>query len=553
MADQKLTQLTALTAAADTDLLYIVDDVSGTPVERKITVSDLKASITPTVLEPSGDATGATDSAAINAAANVVGAHVVLASGDWHVTSVGLTTNDVWLQGEGVGTVLNTVTGGTGITVTGPGNLVVSDMHIKGGDLGIVVNGAYDSTFRDLLFTGQAAGGIQIDGDLATEQNYVNVTMRDVDGIGFALNRTTGIYTGSLYLDRVRLVEPPTTATHGFRFRSTAASASLNIAFLTQCVADNYAGDGCVFENCAQVFVSQSWFAINGTSPVGSAALRVDGGFQHSYVNCYTYSNLEGSASPSVVIEGAVTGVQLGGGHVFDGQPDTVALGVAGITEPGGFTLGTHRVQMVNNILADEPSKVALPAPPLPGYTGRPGEETFHRMLVNNAGPLATETLVLTFFTATKTELISAVEVMTNDGASGQTYCGYGLYEVDENGLLTLVAKAEQTSSPNLWNSGYQPIGGFDTKLGFTSPATYKKQAGQKYAVGALFVGTTAPKFLANIASNGEANSNVDISGTPLGMLSAQKSGQTTLGALGTTHTRASLSAYAWVPYFLLT
>jgi len=41
MASQKLTALTALTAPQPEDLAYIVDDVAGTPVERKITLANL--------------------------------------------------------------------------------------------------------------------------------------------------------------------------------------------------------------------------------------------------------------------------------------------------------------------------------------------------------------------------------------------------------------------------------------------------------------------------------------------------------------------------------
>jgi hypothetical protein len=41
MASQKLTALTALTTPDPADLTYIVDDVAGTPVERKITLADL--------------------------------------------------------------------------------------------------------------------------------------------------------------------------------------------------------------------------------------------------------------------------------------------------------------------------------------------------------------------------------------------------------------------------------------------------------------------------------------------------------------------------------
>ena len=38
MADKKVTQLTALTSPNDEDLLLLVDDPNGTPVNKKITV-----------------------------------------------------------------------------------------------------------------------------------------------------------------------------------------------------------------------------------------------------------------------------------------------------------------------------------------------------------------------------------------------------------------------------------------------------------------------------------------------------------------------------------
>lgn len=41
MADQKLTALTAMTSPTTDDLLYIVDDPSGTPASRKITLANL--------------------------------------------------------------------------------------------------------------------------------------------------------------------------------------------------------------------------------------------------------------------------------------------------------------------------------------------------------------------------------------------------------------------------------------------------------------------------------------------------------------------------------
>lgn len=41
MADQKITDLTALTGVADADLLAIIDDVAGTPVTKKVTIAEL--------------------------------------------------------------------------------------------------------------------------------------------------------------------------------------------------------------------------------------------------------------------------------------------------------------------------------------------------------------------------------------------------------------------------------------------------------------------------------------------------------------------------------
>lgn len=51
MADKKITQLTALTAPANTDLLLIVDDPSGTPVSKKIELGDIFGETAQTVFQ----------------------------------------------------------------------------------------------------------------------------------------------------------------------------------------------------------------------------------------------------------------------------------------------------------------------------------------------------------------------------------------------------------------------------------------------------------------------------------------------------------------------
>jgi hypothetical protein len=47
MADTKVTALTALSTAAGTDILYIVDDPGGSPASKKITVDDLLVGMAP--------------------------------------------------------------------------------------------------------------------------------------------------------------------------------------------------------------------------------------------------------------------------------------------------------------------------------------------------------------------------------------------------------------------------------------------------------------------------------------------------------------------------
>jgi len=56
MADRKITELAALTSANQKDLLYVVDDPSGTPVSKKISLYNLFGSV-PANTSISGTAT----------------------------------------------------------------------------------------------------------------------------------------------------------------------------------------------------------------------------------------------------------------------------------------------------------------------------------------------------------------------------------------------------------------------------------------------------------------------------------------------------------------
>lgn len=48
MADKRITQLDALTSLDNADLFVVVDDVSGTPVTKKITAANVKSGLAPT-------------------------------------------------------------------------------------------------------------------------------------------------------------------------------------------------------------------------------------------------------------------------------------------------------------------------------------------------------------------------------------------------------------------------------------------------------------------------------------------------------------------------
>jgi hypothetical protein len=198
------------------------------------------------------------------------------------------------------------------------------------------------------------------------------------------------------------------------------------------------------------------------------------------------------------------------------------------------------------------PAELEAATAPLGTYAGA-GEETQSRQSVNNNVTLTSGLLVLSYFRARKTETVGHIETCTNTAAAGGTYAGMGLFTVSAAGLLTLVAKGEQTSSPLLWSSAFEYIGGasaINTRIALS--AGYAKTAWALYAVGLLWVGSgAAPLIPSTLLTNGAGG--LAVSGTPLDQLSAQLAGQSALGTIGTTtHTQASLSSCGFQPYCVL-
>lgn len=110
------------------------------------------------------------------------------------------------------------------------------------------------------------------------------------------------------------------------------------------------------------------------------------------------------------------------------------------------------------------------------------GEATSNQQSATNGG------VFLTYFTAQKTETITAVRTHTGSQAQvGATHCRIGVYEENIDGSLTLVAYA--TNDTSLWLA---------TGTAYTTPmvASFVKTAGKRYAVALHVLGTsTAPYF----------------------------------------------------------
>tara|TARA_R110000772_G_scaffold211900_1_gene322451 strand:- start:1330 stop:1710 length:381 start_codon:yes stop_codon:yes gene_type:complete len=79
MADRKITELAALSAPTGKDLLYVVDDPSGTPVSKKVSLHDMFGSV------PAN--TSITGTATVSGNTSLSGAKTTLAAGQITLTA----------------------------------------------------------------------------------------------------------------------------------------------------------------------------------------------------------------------------------------------------------------------------------------------------------------------------------------------------------------------------------------------------------------------------------------------------------------------------------
>jgi hypothetical protein len=124
--------------------------------------------------------------------------------------------------------------------------------------------------------------------------------------------------------------------------------------------------------------------------------------------------------------------------------------------------------------------------------------ETMPRIVgLANTATLTSGVLTLTYFQPDIDKLASTVTTyVSSNAASGGTLARIGLYTVDASGNLTLVAS--MASDTTMWSSTFA---GNSKSLS----ASYQFYAGNTYALGCLFVGTTAPKVCGLPALSGSA------------------------------------------------
>lgn len=101
MADRKITELAALAAPTGKDLLYVVDDPTGTPVSKKVSLHDMFGSV------PAN--TSITGTAAVSGNTSLSGAKTVVSAGQITLataTSVGSNNATTVLgRADGQGTI----------------------------------------------------------------------------------------------------------------------------------------------------------------------------------------------------------------------------------------------------------------------------------------------------------------------------------------------------------------------------------------------------------------------------------------------------------------
>lgn len=203
--------------------------------------------------------TDTTKLAAAVAAVPAAGGLLALAEGTFLGSLAPSNRNNLTIRGAGAGTVLAPASG-IALDIGHCSKIMVDGLAIGDGDTGLKVNGASLGRFRDLhVMSGISGDGVLIDGDSATETFFTDIFVKDVGGICWHYTRTTTDDTGGVYFTHC-LGTKSSAGTNGWKFDSSAGSATKAFAWLSQCVCDGFGTDaGFIIDNVDDVRSEQMW------------------------------------------------------------------------------------------------------------------------------------------------------------------------------------------------------------------------------------------------------------------------------------------------------
>jgi hypothetical protein len=177
----------------------------------------------------------------------------------------------------------------------------------------------------------------------------------------------------------------------------------------------------------------------------------------------------------------------------------------------------------------------------VPANLGSPltsGEASFDRKFIGQPGAGASGEVLLTYFTACKTETITQVAMYSVTAAATATLIRYGVYSVAGNGDLALI-----TGTVN----DLTVFASTNTRYVRTLAAPWNKVAGTRYAVGHLVVATTPPSVYGS--TDATAGTVLDAVWAIEPRMSGVRTGQSDLPA---SITSANVVANRRGPYFEL-
>jgi hypothetical protein len=205
-------------------------------------------------------------------------------------------------------------------------------------------------------------------------------------------------------------------------------------------------------------------------STTGSAATLTTGRTVQADLSSTSSATFDGSAN----ITPGVTGTLAVGNGGTGATTLTGLIKGSGTSALTAATAGTDYADISTDVFAD-----ALTT----------GESTLLRRQCNAANvPSGTGNCRFTFFTARKTETVTQIRTISGSTAAvTSTLCRVGIYSVDGSGNLTLIASTANDTA--LWAA---------TNTAYTKSLSdsFSKVRGTRYAVGLIFVGTTAPTFV---------------------------------------------------------